>query len=167
MKEVKTKNYVVLLLIIISTIIISLYLFSWYKQYDNNKLNNPVITDTLMEVKYDNLSNILQERDFLVVYMCTTSEKTCRSFESKFKKYITSNNLNDDIVYLNLGFKSDENDYSTKIYNKYKSSDLVKKVNKYPTLLVFKSGKIIDILSSDDKVLTINEIEQFLKGYEI
>ena len=134
MKEVKTKNYFVLLLIILSTIITSLYLFSWYKQYDNNKLNDPVITDTLMEVKYNNLSNILQERDFLVVYMCTTSEKTCRSFESKFKKYITSNNLNDDIVYLNLGFKS---------------------------------GKIIDILSSDDKVLTINEIEQFLKGYEI
>ena len=48
MKEVKTKNYFVLLLIIISTIIISLYLFSWYRQYDNNKINKPVITDILM-----------------------------------------------------------------------------------------------------------------------
>ena len=167
MKEVKTKNYFVLLLIIISTIIISLYLFSWYRQYDNNKINKPVITDILMEVKYNNLSNILQERDFLVVYMCTTSEKKCRSFESKFKDYITTNNLNDDIVYLNLGFKNDENDYCNKIYNKYKSNDLVKKVNKYPTLLIFKNGKIIDMLSSDDSKLTINEIEQFLKGYEI
>lgn len=167
MKDIKIKNYFVLLLIILATIIVCLYLFSWYKLYDNNKLNDPVITDTLVEVKYNNLDNILRERDFLVVYMCTTNEKVCRSFESKFKKYINNNNLNDEIVYLNLGLKYDENNYINKIYNKYKSDDLVKKANKYPTLLVFKSGKIIDVLSSSDKVITINEIEQFLKGYEI
>ena len=48
MKEVKTKNYFVLLLIILSTIIISLYLFSWYKQYDNNFVKDLSIIDVLM-----------------------------------------------------------------------------------------------------------------------
>ena len=120
-----------------------------------------------MEVKYDDLDSVLRERDFLIVYMCTTSEKMCRSFEAKFKDYVANNNLNDDIVYLSLGFKNDENDYSVKIYDRYKGINLVKKINKYPTLLVFKSGEIIDILSSSDKVLSLSQIDDFLKGYEL
>lgn len=167
MKNVKPKSYFVLGLIIVATIIVSFYLFSWYKHYNDNKLSNSVISDTLMEVKYDDLDSVLRERDFLIVYMCTTSEKMCRSFEAKFKDYIANNNLNDDIVYLSLGFKNDENDYSVKIYDRYKGINLVKKINKYPTLLVFKSGEIIDILSSSDKVLSLSQIDDFLKGYEL
>ncbi len=167
MKNVKPKSYFVLGLIIVATIIVSFYLFSWYKHYNDNKLSNSVISDTLMEVKYDDLDSVLRERDFLIVYMCTTSEKMCRSFEAKFKDYVANNNLNDDIVYLSLGFKNDENDYSIKIYDRYKGINLVKKINKYPTLLVFKSGEIIDILSSSDKVLSLSQIDDFLKGYEL
>lgn len=167
MKNVKPKSYFVLGLIIVATIIVSFYLFSWYKHYNDNKLSNSVISDTLMEVKYDDLDSVLRERDFLIVYMCTTSEKMCRSFEAKFKDYVANNNLNDDIVYLSLGFKNDENDYSVKIYDRYKGINLVKKINKYPTLLVFKSGEIIDILSSSDKVLSLSQIDDFLKGYEL
>lgn len=167
MKNVKPKSYFVLGLIIVATIIVSFYLFSWYKHYNDNKLSNSVISDTLMEVKYDDLDSVLRERDFLIVYMCTTSEKMCRSFEAKFKDYVANNNLNDDIVYLSLGFKNDENDYSVKIYDRYKGINLVKKINKYPTLLVFKSGEIIDILSSSDKVLSLSQIDDFLNGYEL
>lgn len=167
MKNVKSKSYFVLGLIIVATVVVSFYLFSWYKHYNDNKLSNSVISDTLMEVKYDDLDSVLRERDFLIVYMCTTSEKMCRSFEAKFKDYVANNNLNDDIVYLSLGFKDDENDYSTKIYDRYKGVNLVKKINKYPTLLVFKSGEIIDILSSSDKVLSLSQIDDFLKGYEL
>lgn len=167
MKKINNKNYIILTLIIITTILASLYILSWYRQYNDTKLSNSVITETLTEVKYDNLDSILQERDFLIVYMCTTSESICRNFEAKFNDYITDNNLNSDIVYLSLGLREDENNYLTKIYNKYKSNHIIKKINKYPTLLIFSEGKIIDILTSDNKTITIGEVEQFLKGYDL
>ncbi len=165
-KSIPIKNYIVLGIIILITVLATLYLCSWYKQYNDSKVNDPVITSALHEVKYNNLNTVLKERDFLVVYMCTTDESICRNFEKKFAKYIKEHNLTEDIVYLNLGYNSDENGTLDKVYNDYKSDKLVKKVYEYPTLLIFNQSQIIDVLSSNKKdKLTIKQVSEFLESY--
>lgn len=167
-RDIPFKNYIVLGVIIIITLLISLYIFSWYRQYNDNKISKPIITETLREVEYDNLPNVLQERDVLVMYMCTTNEDVCRKFEKKFSEYIKDNNLTDEIIYLNLGYASDENGLLDKVYLNYKSDDLVKKVYTYPTLLIFNQGKIVDVLSSSSKnKVDIKQVDEFLEGYEL
>ena len=102
------------------------------------------------------------------MYMCTTDEAICRNFEKKFIKYVKENNLTDEIIYLNLGYNSDENNLLNKVYDKYKSDALVKKVYEYPTLLIFNEGEIVDVLSSNGKhKLTIKQVDEFLEGYEL
>ncbi len=169
MEKKKTlKNYLTLLLIICFTCILSLYVFSFCKQYKEIKLGTPVITEVLSEVKYDNLDSFLYERDFVVLYMCTTSEVMCRNFEVKLKKFIVDNNLSDDIVYLNLGDYSVNNNLLYKVYTKYKHKDLIKKINNYPTFLIFSDGKIIDLLSPNKKEsLSIENVKDFFEGYEL
>lgn len=149
------------------TIVISFYLLNWYKQYEDTKVSEPIITSVLREVKYDNLDSILQERDFLIVYMCTTEDSICRNFEKKFKNYIKDENLADDIVYYNLNY-SGGNRSLKEVYNKYKDEDLIKKVYDYPTLLIFNEGKIIDVLSSsENKKINVSSVREFLGDYEI
>lgn len=167
-KEIPFKNYVTLGIIIVITLFISMYVFSWYRQYNDNKTTKPVITNTLREVEYNNLDNVLQERDILIMYMCTTSEDICRNFEGKFSKYIKQNNLTEEIIYLNLGYSKDENNLLMSVYNKYKSKHLVKKVYDYPTLLIFNEGEIVDVLSSNSKnKINIEEVQEFLESYEL
>lgn len=167
-KEIPAKNYLVLGIIIIITLLACVYLFSWFRQYNNSRVNTPIITSTLREVEYNNLNTVLQERDVLIMYMCTTDQSICRSFEKKFEKFIKENNLTEEIIYLNLGYNEDENNLLSKVYNQYKSDKLVKKVYEYPTLLIFNEGKIIDVLSSNGKdKLTIDDVDQFLEGYEL
>lgn len=166
-RQVPPKNYLVLGVIVVLTLLACIYLFAWYKQYSDSKINTPVITSTVREVEYNNLDTVLKERDVLIVYMCTTDEKVCRSFEKKFSKYVKNNNLTEEIMYLNLGDNSDENGLLEKVYNKYKSDRLVKKVHKYPTLLIFNQGKIIDVLSTNKKPLTIKQVKEFLESYEL
>lgn len=167
-KKIPIKNYMILGIIIIITLLASMYLFSWYRQYTDNKVSEPVITNTLREVEYNNLNTVLKERDVLIMYMCTTDEDICRSFEKKFASYVKDNNLTEEIVYLNLGYSSDENGLLDKVYNNYKSDDLVKKVYSYPTLLIFNQGKIVDVLSSSGKnTITIDQVEDFLESYEL
>ena len=167
-KEVPAKNYLFLTIIIVITLLAFVYLFSWFKQYNESKVNTPIITSTLREVEYNNLDTVLKERDVLVMYMCTTDETVCRSFEKKFVTYIKDNNLTEDIIYLNLGYNTDENNLLNKVYNEYKSDSLVKKVYEYPTLLIFNNGKIVDVLSSNGKdKLTIDDVDMFLEGYEL
>lgn len=167
-KKIPIKNYMILGTIVIITLLVSMYLFSWYRQYTDNKVSEPVITNTLREVEYNNLKTVLKERDVLIMYMCTTDEDICRSFEKKFASYVKDNNLTEEIVYLNLGYSSDENGLLDKVYNNYKSDDLVKKVYSYPTLLIFNQGKIVDVLSSNGKnTITIDQVEDFLESYEL
>ena len=102
------------------------------------------------------------------MYMCTTDEDICRSFEKKFASFVKDNNLTEEIVYLNLGYSSDNSGLLDKVYSKYKSDDLVKKVYSYPTLLIFNQGKIVDVLSSNGKnKITIDQVEDFLESYEL
>lgn len=166
-REIPVKNYIILGVIVIITTLAAVYLCSWYKQYDDNKITTPVITEVLREVEYNNLNSVLQERDVLAIYLCTTNESKCRNFEKKLSKYIKDNNLTEEIIYLNLGYKNDEMNLLNKIYDKYKSESLVKKVYKYPALLLFNQGKLVDVLSSNEKEITINQVDEFLEGYEI
>ena len=102
------------------------------------------------------------------MYMCTTDEKVCRSFEKKFSEYIKDNNLTEEIVYLNLGYSSDENNLLDTVYENYKSDTLVKKIYEYPTLVIFNEGQIVDVLSSNSKnQITIEQVSEFLEGYEL
>ena len=166
-KEIPAKNYLILSIIVIITLVATIYLFSWFKQYNDSKVSTPIITSTLREVEYNNLKTVLAERDVLIMYMCTTDEKVCRSFEKKFSDFVNKNNLTEDIIYLNLGYNSDENNLLEKVYDEYKSDSLVKKVHEYPTLLIFNQGKIVDILSSNGKkTITIKQVKDFLEGYE-
>ncbi|MGM9879324.1 MAG: DUF6568 family protein [Bacilli bacterium] len=167
-KKIPVKNYIILGTIIIITLLVSMYLFSWYRQYADNRISKPIITETLREVEYNNLNTVLKERDVLIMYMCTTDEDICRSFEKKFASFVKDNNLTEEIVYLNLGYSSDESGLLDKVYSKYKSDDLVKKVYSYPTLLIFNQGKIVDVLSSSGKnKISINQVEDFLESYEL
>lgn len=167
-REIPTKNYIIIGIIVIITTLAAIYLCSWYKQYNDNKINEPVITSVLRQVEYNNLNTVLQERDVLIMYLCTTDEKICRNFEKKFSKYIKDNNLTEEIIYLNLGYEEDETGLLKRVYDEYKTDNLVKKIYSYPTLMIFSEGKIVDVLSSNEKdKITIEKVSEFLEGYEI
>ncbi len=168
LKNKNIKNYFILTGMIILTLTITLYLFAWLKQYKDIKLGEPIIIEVIPEVKYDNLDSFLKERNFQVLYMCTTRESVCRKFESKLKKFIIENNLSEEIVYFNIGDHKAEEGILDKIYNKYKHNDLIKKLNEYPSLLIFSEGRIIDLLSPNKQGnISITSVKNFLEGYDI
>lgn len=151
------KNYIILFCIMISFIIVTIYILNLYKQYNDEKLNTSVISEVLSEIKYDDLNSVVNDRDFLIVYICSSKENKCRNFERSFKDYVINNNLSLDMAYLNIN----NIDILNKVYNNYKHEDLIKKLNNYPSLLVFSDGKIIDLISSNDVLV----FEDFLGGY--
>lgn len=161
-KKNMLKNYIILFCIMISFIIVTIYILNLYKQYNDEKIKNPVITSVLSEIKYDDLFNISKERDFFIVYMCSNTTSKCRTFENGFKNYIIKNNLEEDIVYFNI---NNDNNILNKIYNEYKHQDLIKKISDYPVLLVFSDGKIIDLLSSNENGINNDLVIEFIGGY--
>lgn len=166
MKKIKFKNYIILIAIVLFTFFLTFYILTWYKNYKERDLHIPVISEVLREIKYDDIEAITKERDLLFVYLCTSKEDICRNFEYKFKGYINDNDLNEYIVYLNVGYDSDLNNIVGKVYDNYRLKSLKKKVLNYPVIYVFSDGKIIDVLSLG-KSPSVKKVDTFLKDYDL
>lgn len=161
----KIHNYLILAGIFAVSILIVFYLCNWYKVYDEYQKQTPVIRGSLQEIVTDDLEHYLMDNPSVVIYMCTSSDEVCRDFEKSFKKLISKEELNGEIVYLNLS-DVDKKTFVDDFNNKYSHKNKLK--DYYPAFVVFEDGKVNSIIQgSEDKKLTISRVKQFLELNEI
>ena len=60
-KEIPFKNYIILAVILIFTILLVVYLFNWQSIYQKNKLQEPILDKYLMVINYNELDDYLVE----------------------------------------------------------------------------------------------------------
>lgn len=166
-KEVKKDliiRYIELFLIMAGTIAIMFLLRSWYRNDQEYRKTIPIIRETLLEIGPDEIENYLYEQEQVVAYICTASETKCRDFEKQFKPFVEEKELQEKIVYLNISEVNQE-EYLKKFNEQFKYQD---EVRDYPALVLFKKGKIEAVVQqTEEKELTIEQVEKFLKDYEI
>ena len=155
-KEISFKNYIILAVILIFTILLVVYLFNWQSIYQKNKLQEPILDKYLMVINYNELDYYLVENKEAIVYVSVLNDEKIRMFENKFKNLIIKNDLNNKVLYLNLTNESVE------INKKYLSN-----LSEVPTLIIFDEGKVVKSYSIKDNDYDIKAFEKFLKKEEI
>lgn len=155
-KEISFKNYIILAVILIFTILLVVYLFNWQSIYQKNKLQEPILDKYLMVINYNELDDYLVENKEAIVYVSVLNDEKIRMFENKFKNLIIKNDLNNKVLYLNLTNESVE------IKKKYLSN-----LSEVPTLIIFDEGKVVESYSIKDNNYDIKAFEKFLKKEEI
>lgn len=155
-KEIPFKNYIILAVILIFTILLVVYLFNWQSIYQKNKLQEPILDKYLMVINYNELDDYLVENKEAIVYVSVLNDEKIRMFENKFKNLIIKNDLNNKILYLNLTNESVE------INKKYLSN-----LSEVPTLIIFDEVKVVENYSIKDNNYDIKAFEKFLKKEEI
>ncbi|OLA33742.1 MAG: hypothetical protein BHW38_06540 [Firmicutes bacterium CAG:321_26_22] len=155
-KEIPFKNYIILAVILIFTILLVVYLFNWQSIYQKNKLQEPILDKYLMVINYNELDDYLVENKEAIVYVSVLNDEKIRMFENKFKNLIIKNDLNNKVLYLNLTNESVE------INKKYLSN-----LSEVPTLIIFDEGKVVKSYSIKDNDYDIKAFEKFLKKEEI
>lgn len=161
MKEKKElKNYIQVAILFAIAIVAVLYLSNWYNNYKKDKLSIPVIDGVLSEIKYEELDPYLQENNgTMYLYMCTSDEDVCRTFEKDFIKVIKKKNLFSKITYLNLTDKDNRKAFLREFNDKYANK---KKVNDYPVIVRFKDSKIVEVIGGNNG-LTINKLNNYIE----
>ena len=155
-KEIPFKNYIILAVILIFTILLVVYLFNWQSIYQKNKLQESILDKYLMVINYNELDDYLVENKEAIVYVSVLNDEKIRMFENKFKNLIIKNNLNNKVLYLNLTNESVE------INKKYLGN-----LSEVPTLIIFDEGKVVESYSIKDNNYDIKAFEKFLKKEEI
>ncbi len=154
MREIPKKNYFILFIVIVLSLMITLYFRKWYKAYEDGYLSKSIMGNYLFEINYKELDDYLVENQSAIIYVSKVGNENIRNFEKKFINAINQNDLKNKILYLDLSnYKGDTN-------NKYTIND--KDITSVPNISVFKNGKLDDIYVIDVDGYSMEKIISYL-----
>ena len=165
-KETKrpVKNYVILGVLVVASILLVLYLCGWYRAYAKYQMTIPVLRGVVPEIAELEVPHYVQENDAVLLYLGVPSDPSCREFETDLKKLISRKQLKDELTYLNL----ENEEKATTVLDSLEEQYQTEQLNYYPMFIFFEEGTVKKVLQSKaDAPLTISLVEQFLKGIRI
>lgn len=133
LREVPFKNYVYLFLILLGSLLLLIYIYTWYETYNENKLNTSIMNEYLTVINYNELNNYIVENKDAIIYVSILGNDNINRFETKFKTEIIKNNLKNEILYLDL-----TNENLNVVTKKLKIEQ------DFPYLVVYTNGQITD-----------------------
>ena len=161
-KEIPLKNYILLSIVLILTIVVVIYFFLWKNTYEKSKLQTPILDDYLLVINYNELNNYLVENKDAIIYVSKLNDESIRLFENKFKNIINKNNLNNKILYLDLTEELKENNIVKEINKKYG-----KEMTEVPTIVIIKDGKISSSYNIKENKNNIKLLEKYLEKEDV
>lgn len=147
-RNIPFKNYILLAVTLIITLLVVTYIFIWHNNKEENNLKVPIMDKYLTVINYNELDNYLVENKRAVIYISKLDDKETRVFEKKFKLLINDYSLNNDILYLDL----------TNVTN-FKLDD--KSVN-YPAVIIYENKEVDSIYDIKKNKYDINLFKEYL-----
>ncbi len=135
-RDIPTKNYIYLFLILLGSILFLIYIYTWYETYHDNKLNTSIMNEYLAVINYNELDNYISENQDAIIYVSILGDEKINRFEKSFKNTIVDNNLRNSILYLDLTNE-----------DQILATEKLKIDKNFPYLVVYTSGTITDTYS--------------------
>lgn len=164
-KNIPLKNYIILAVVLILSIILVIYFYMWYNAYEESKLNTMIMDKYLQVINYNELNNYLVENKDAVIYSSVLEDQKIRHFEKKFKNIIIKNSLNNDILYLDLTEELKDKNITKDIKETYNINN--QDIANTPSIMIFKDGNLYSIYNIKDNNYNINNLIDYLEKEDI
>ncbi len=160
LRVVPPKNYYILGIVIVITILFLYYFYMWIDAYNETKLNRPIMDKYMEVINYNELSNQLIENPNTIVYVSILEDKQIRDFEKKFKSAYKRNEIKNEILYLNITEELKNEAVSSEMKSKYCMN--YTDMTNVPVIIVFEGDSIRSIYSVKDNMYDIDKLKSFL-----
>ncbi len=161
------KNYLLAFIIFMTVIIGSLYIFEWYKVYQEEKLATSYLvkSDTIVNIinSYDEIAAVFSETaDDYFVYISYTNEEDIYNMEKDLSKVINDYQIQDDFYYIDITELKKEPDYLVKLNKALGLEEY--KITKVPTIIYVTAKMNQDniLLRADDNIMQAADFVQLL-----
>ena len=164
------KNILIIVCIVLALILVIFYGYRVNKLKETDTLSKSYLLDSgtvSLEIKnLDEVNQILAESptEYFVLISYTGNKDTYK-LENGLKRILDKYKLNDSFYYLNVKNIMDEDNYLNRLNNAF-NTDKIKKV---PTILYYKNGKIVDVVTrNDNNIIKAGDFQKLLDiyGYE-
>ena len=167
-KEVPMKNYFILALIFLITVIGVFYAREWYNTSKEYYAQNSVMTKLVREIKSEEIANYTLENQKFVLYVASGKNFELKDFEDEFKNLIKNMDLIDSVLYMNLD-GVDPNSFNNLLKNDFSATARIKDQitnDSSASLYVFTDGKITNILNNVNDY-SMKRLESIITRWEI
>ena len=165
LRKIPVKNYIILGVVMIVTMMLLYYFYMWVDVYKESKINIPIMDKYMRVINYNEFSDYLIENPDSIVYVSVLEDEKIREFEKKFKNKYRENEIKNEILYMNvtddISDKKIKNEMSLKYFvNSLNMTDV-------PCVLVFSDGILTSIYSVSDNDYDINRFVMYLNNIEL
>ena len=168
MKVIPRKNYLLVVVICLATLIVVTYLTYICKKNQAIKVEPSILSGYVLELGekeiMTNLSNYALDNPWFVLYVSYDSSKNLNEFEEQLKDLVKEQNIKSNLVFANLNLIANKN-FLNELKDNFFSDDLNNnyiKLEKQPNMFLFKNGKIIKVLYYAEHKIDIEDVKKFL-----
>ena len=100
LRKIPRKNYVILGVVILVSLLIVYYLYMWFTAYKSTKEGEVILDKYMTVINYNELDDYLVENPDGIIYVGILNDEDITKFEKKFKNSIKNNKINKEVLYL-------------------------------------------------------------------
>lgn len=162
-REIPKKNYVVLGVVLLISLLLVYYFYMWFSAYKDTKTNMMILDNYLSVINYNELGDYLVENPNCVIYVSKLEDDKIRDFEKKFRNSLKSKDIDRDILYMNITDELKNKKLKKNMKQEYflENSSLID----VPNISIFENGELKLIYNISDNGYDIKKLEKFLKDY--
>ena len=159
------KNYIILGIVILATMLILYYFYMWIDVYKESKINIPIMDKYMSVINYNELDNYIVENPDTIVYVSVLEDENIREFEKKFKSKYKNNQIDNEVLYMNITEDIKNNNLKNDMIDKYAVNNL--NITNVPLIMVFEDGILNSIYSISDNEYDIDKLVVYINNLEL
>ena len=157
-RVIPVKNYFILLIICLVTIVATIYINAWIRTYKVNSNVNPLIGE-VQEITLSDLEATMSETNLAILYVANNDNF---ALNKEILKWVNADSVNDYFYYMNVDVISQ--DECVKTLKEY-FSNVKNEINSIPMFIYIKDGQAVKVIDSKDRELNINDFNILLHSY--
>jgi len=162
LRKIPMKNYIILGVVILVTMLILYYFYMWVDVYKESKINIPIMDKYMSVINYNELDNYIVENPDTIVYVSVLEDENIREFEKKFKNKYKNNQINNEVLYMNITEDIKNDNLKNEMISKYSVNSL--NITNVPLVMVFEDGILNSIYSISDNGYDIDKLVVYINN---
>lgn len=162
LRKIPTKNYFILLVIAICTVILTFYINAWIKTYKDNLYSESPLSGKVKEVNINELKEPFYEINEVILYVGYTNDEKLYNEEKRMLKLIKKKDIADKVVYLNITSDSDYQSILEKRFGNERYS-----VKRAPMFIYITDGTTEEIVNVKKVNKLTRKFKKLINKYDI
>lgn len=164
MKNLK-RNYFLVFVILVVTLLLTLYINSLIRDYKYIKVDVSPLENSISQINLNELDIALSELNNGILYIENIHSRENKRLEKDILKKIKNENLENYVYYIDVSDELDNKKYINTLIKSF--PDIKDDLKLSPAFIYFKNGEAIEVIDSYQEKITSKDLLYLVEKYQI